>query len=255
MAIIIKKEREIQAMREGGEILAGIITEIGKIIQPGISTKKIDQLAEKLVFNSGGRAAFKGYQKFPANVCVSINNEIVHGIPSESKIIQEGDLVKVDIGLEYKGLITDMARTFPSGKISVEAQNLMKTTQEALNLGINQIKPGNKIYDYAKAVEDYAKIKNFSPCRNLVGHGVGKKIHEDPYIPNFISQAPEENIIFKKGMTLALEPMLNAGTYLTKMGKDGWVWKTQDGSLGAHFEDTIVVTENGCEILTRQKCA
>jgi len=251
MAIIIKKEKDIQVMREGGKLLAGIMNELEKIIQPGISTKEIDQLAEKLVFATGGQPAFLGYQKFPASICLSLNNEVVHGIPSNERTLQEGDLVKVDIGLIYKGMITDMARTFPVGKISAEAQNLMETTREALNLGIEMIKPGNTIGDYAKTVEDYAASRKFFTCRNLVGHGVGKKVHEDPYIPNFISGAPEEEIVFEKGMTLALEPMLNVGTYQVKMGQDGWVWETMDGSLSAHFEDTIVVTKDGCEVLTR----
>ena len=251
--IIIKSQAEIELMREGGKILAMVMNEMGKIITPGVNTLELDNLAEKIILSSGGIPAFKGYgdkrNPFPATVCTSINNEIVHGVPRKDQIVQEGDLVKLDIGIKYKGMITDMARTFPAGMISVEAQKLMDTTRECLDEGIKVIKAGAKLSDYSKAVERYVKSRGFSVVRDLVGHGVGKKLHEDPYIPNYYAKTRE--IIFKEGMTLALEPMINVGTHYIKLLNDGWTYATKDGKLSAHFEDTIVVTKDGTEILTR----
>jgi len=255
--IIIKSEKEIEAMREGGIILAKIMKEIGESIAPGKSTWKINKLAEELVFDNGGKAIFKGYGQesghpFPAGSCISLNDEVVHGIPKEDRIIHEGDLVKVDIGMKYKGMITDMARTFAVGKISEKAQKLMETTNRCLDLGIDKLKAGNTLGDYSKAVQKYSEGQGFSVIRALVGHGVGKELHEDPYIPNFASpKSPENKIVLKEGMTLALEPMLNEGNCNIKLGKDGWTYQTEDGKLSAHFEDTVVIREDGAEMLTR----
>ncbi|MFZ5982211.1 MAG: type I methionyl aminopeptidase [Patescibacteria group bacterium] len=254
--ILIKTDKEIASMREGGRRLAEIIEEIGRKILPGKSTLELDQLAEKLVFAKGGVPAFKGYGKesgkpFPGTICVSINQEVVHGIPKEEKIIQEGDLVTIDIGMKYEGMITDMARTYGAGKISREVQKIIEVSREALRLGETVLKDGIKLGDYSRAVEKYVHSKDFFVCRDLVGHGVGRELHEDPYVPNYVSGAPEEKIILKKNMTLALEPIINGGTYEVKLGRDGWVWETKDGSLSAQFEDTVVITEDGCEILTK----
>lgn len=251
--IIIKNEKEIEIMRQGGKILAGIMQEIGKMVAPGINTLELDKLAEKLVFDNGGHPVFKGYgdknNPYPATICASINSEIVHGIPSEKVIIADGDLIKIDIGMEWQGMITDMARTFAAGDISSEAKKILEVTKESLNQGISKIKAGTMLSDYSKAVEDYVTVFGFSPVRDLVGHGVGKILHEDPQIPNYTGW--KQKIVLQEGMTLALEPMINAGTYRIKISNDGWTYITEDGKLSAHFEDTVVVRKGRCEILTR----
>jgi methionyl aminopeptidase len=251
--IIIKSKKEIEVMREGGKILAEIMWRLGEIIFPGNNTFEINKLARELVLSRGGVPIFEGYgdkkRPFPAAVCTSINNEIVHGIPDKNRIICAGDLVKLDIGMKYHGMITDMARTYPVGEVSDEAKKLMETTRECLNAGIETIKAGAKLSDYSSAVEKYVKTQGFSVVRDLVGHGVGRELHEDPYIPNYFAKMRE--IILKEGMTLALEPMVNVGTHYIKLMSDGWTYATKDGKLSAHFEDTIVVTKSGAEILTR----
>ncbi len=252
--IIIKSKKEIELMREGGQRLGQIMERLGEIIAPGQNTFEINKLARKLVFDMGGTPIFEGYGEpgnaFPAAVCTSINSEIVHGIPKKERIIREGDIVKLDIGMKYKGLITDMARTYPAGKISDESQKLLDVTRECLDAGIKTIKAGAKLSDYGKTVENHAKANGFSVVRDLVGHGVGRELHEDPQIPNYYFPGMRE-IILREGMTLALEPMINAGTYYIKVLRDGWTYATKDGKLSAHFEDTIVVTKNGVDILTR----
>ncbi len=251
--IIIKSKKEIEAMREGGIILAEIMNRLGEMVVPGNNTEEINKLAKKLVFDMNGVPVFEGYgdpkNPYPAAVCVSINEEIVHGIPSSARIIKNGDIVKLDIGMKYENLITDMARTFPAGEISADVQKLLNATKESLNEGIKIIKAGVKLSDYSRTIEHYVKLQGFSVVRELVGHGVGKKLHEDPYIPNFDMHGKE--VILQAGMALALEPMVNAGTRYIKLLKDGWTYVTKDGKLSAHFEDTILVTENGAEILTR----
>lgn len=252
--IIIKSKKEIEVMRQGGKFLAQIMERLGEVIFPGQNTYEINKLARKLVFDIGGVPIFEGYGEsgnaYPATVCTSINDEIVHGIPKKERIIREGDLVKLDIGMKYKGLITDMARTFPAGKISPEAQKILDVTRTCLNEGIKTIKAGAKLSDYSRAVERFAKSQGFSIVRELVGHGVGKELHEDPQIPNYLTNMRE--IILAEGMTFALEPMINAGTHYIKIMPDGWTYATKDGKLSAHFEDTVVVTKSGVEILTRE---
>jgi methionyl aminopeptidase len=253
--IIVKTQKEIEAMREGGKILAGIMEKLGQEIAPGKSTQDLDKLAEELVFLAGGKPAFKGYgdQKnpYPATICASINDEVVHGIPDEKVIIEKGDILKIDIGMEYGGLITDMARTYPVGKISRRAEKILEATKKSLDAGILRLKAGADLRDYSRAVQSYAESEGFSPVHDLVGHGVGRILHEDPIILNYIPKKNQERIILKAGMTLALEPMINEGTFEIKLGEDGWVYLTADGKLSAHFEDTVVITEDGCEILTR----
>lgn len=253
--IIIKSQKEIESMRRGGKILASIMEEIGKEVAPGKNTLELDKLAEKLVFDNGGTPAFKGYgdkdNPFPATICASINNEIVHGVPSEDKIIKAGDIIKIDMGIKYEGMITDMARTFAVGEISSEAHKLMEATREGLNKGIAEIKAGAKLSEYSKAVENYVQSFGFSVIRDLVGHGVGSILHEDPPIPNYYRKEKKE-IILKEGMTIALEPMINIGSWEIKLGDDGWTYETTDGKLSAHFEDTVLVKKNGYEILTRK---
>ncbi|OGI28407.1 MAG: type I methionyl aminopeptidase [Candidatus Moranbacteria bacterium RIFOXYA12_FULL_44_15] len=249
--IVIKNVQEIEAMREGGRILAGIMDEIGKNIAPGTNTHEIDQLARKLVFDSGGVPIFEGYgtPPFPSSVCASINSEVVHGIPRRDRIVQEGDIVKIDIGMKFKGMITDMARTFEAGKVSPAARKLVNATRESLDEGIRRIKAGAKLSEYSAAVDSYVRSHGFSAVRELVGHGVGRELHEDPQILNYKAKGKE--VILKEGMTLALEPMINEGTHYIKLMGDGWTYATRDGKLSAHFEDTVVVKKGGCEILTR----
>lgn len=252
--IIIKSEKEIATMREGGKILAFVMEQLGREVAVGKNTFAIDALAEKLILEAGGTPIFKGYGKesgnpFPATICASINDEIVHGIPSKTRILRDGDIFKIDIGMRYKGMVTDMARTFAVGKISIEAQKIVDVTRECLNVGIEKIKAGQPLSDYSIAVQQYVEAQGFSVVRDLVGHGVGKQLHEDPHIPNYKSN--EREIILKEGMTLALEPMINVGTYRIKLKPDNWTYATVDGKLSAHFEDTVVVTKDGAEILTR----
>lgn len=251
--IIIKTPDEIAIMREGGKKLAGIMNELEKIVRPRQNTHDINKLARELVFDIGGVPIFEGFGEeknpYPATVCTSINSEIVHGIPKKDRILEVGDIIKLDIGLKYKGLITDMARTFAVGKISPETYKLLNTTKESLDLGIKKISSGGKLSDYSAAVESYVRSRGFSVVKELIGHGVGHELHEDPQIPNYKTMGRE--IILKEGMTLALEPMINEGTPKIKLMEDGWTYETADGKLSAHFEDTIVVTKNGCEILTR----
>lgn len=252
--VIIKSENEIALMREGGKQLAMIMEELGKLVAPGRNTHEIDERARALIFELDGIPVFEGYgpedNPYPATVCVSLNSEIVHGIPRRDRVIKVGDIVKIDIGMRYKGMVTDMARTFAAGKISPQAHKLMKTTAEALNAGISQIKAGAKLSDYSSAVDSYVRSRGFSIIRELVGHGVGRELHEDPQIPNYKFRG--RDLVLKEGMTLALEPMINEGTHYIRIMKDGWTYVTADGKLSAHFEDTIVVKKNGAEILTRR---
>ena len=251
--IIIKSKEEIGLMREGGKLLARIMDELGQIIVPGENTFAINKLARKLVFDIGGIAVFEGYggpdNPYPAAVCISINNEIVHGIPREDRIIAEGDIVKLDIGMRYKGMVTDMARTFPAGEINKKARRIMETTKGCLDEGIRKIKAGEPLCNYGRTVEYFAKRSGYSVVRDLVGHGVGRELHEDPQILNYDGRGNE--MILREGMTLALEPMINEGRPEIGILEDGWTYVTRDGKLSAHFEDTVLVTKQGAEILTR----
>lgn len=252
--IIIKTPKEIEIMREGGKNLAGIMDEIGKMAKPGNNTHEIDELARKLIFDMGGIPIFEGYgdpeNPYPGAVCASVNFEVVHGIPRKDRILKEGDILKIDIGMKYKDLVTDMSRTFPVGKVSEEAWKLMKATKESLDRGIGKLKAGAKLSEYSIAVESFIRSRGFSIIRELVGHGVGRELHEDPQIPNYKSHM--RDVVLKEGMTLALEPMINVGTAKIRLARDGWTYETADKKLSAHFEDTVVITKGGCEILTRR---
>lgn len=254
MGISVKTVEEIQIMREAGKKLALVMDEIGKEVKVGTKTSELDKLAEKLVFDNGGRPAFKGYggkaNPFPATLCISINNEIVHGIPDDEKILKDGDILKIDIGMEYEGFFVDMARSFAIGKVSFAAQNLISAAEQSFWEGIKNLKEGAMLSDYSKAVEGYISETGFYIVRSLVGHGIGKELHEDPQIPNYFDKnMPDYEL--KEGMTLALEPMINEGTYQTQVGKDGWVFETADGKLSAHYENTVLITKEGVEVLTK----
>ena len=254
--IAVKSKEEIRIMREGGRILAGILEKLRAEVKPGTSAAKLDELARELVFSFGARPSFLGYvpngreQGYPAALCVSINDEIVHGLPEKNKIISEGDLVKLDLGVEYQKLHTDATIMVGVGKISPVARKLMKATEECLYLGIDAIAPGKKLFDYARAVEDHAEQNGFSVVRDLVGHGVGYSIHEPPQVLNYYHKKLG-NIILEEGITLALEPMINEGGSEIVLDDDNWTYKTRDGKLNGHWEHTVAVTKDGCEILTK----
>ncbi|MFA5926007.1 MAG: type I methionyl aminopeptidase [Parcubacteria group bacterium] len=254
--MIIKSKEEIEIMREGGRILAETLQRVGEKIKSGISAFELDKLVKELVFSMGGRPSFLGYKPggygegYPAALCVSVNDEIVHGLPLENKIIQEGDLVKLDLGVEYKKLNTDATIMVGVGKLSDTAKKIMEVTRECLDFGIKEIRPGNRLSDYGRAVQNHAEKNGFTVVRDLVGHGVGKEVHESPQILNYYHKRLG-NMELKEGMTLALEPMVNEGDYEIVLAEDGWTYKTADGKLNGHWEHTVAVTKNGCEILTK----
>ncbi|MDD5396482.1 MAG: type I methionyl aminopeptidase [Candidatus Moranbacteria bacterium] len=254
MSIHIKSEFELNIMRRAGKALAEVMREIEAEVCPGVSTMQIDKLAEELILRSGGTPAFKGYgdrsNPFPATICASINDEIVHGIPSDDRILEEGDIFKVDLGIEIEGFYSDMARTFAVGKISNEAQKLIEITEKSFWKGIKNLKAGAKLSDYSKAAQQTIESAGFSVVKNLVGHGIGRNLHEDPQVPNYFEKGFRD-LVLQEGMTLALEPMVNVGTHLNSIGPDGWVFLTADRKLSAHYENTILITKNGVEVLTQ----
>ncbi len=255
MSILVKDEKDISDMREAGKKLAKIMGELEFLARPNVSTLEIDKLAEKLVFDFGGKPAFKGYVAesgipFPATICASLNEEIVHGIPRKDAVLREGDLLKIDIGMKYQDVFVDMARTFlVGGANNKQARRLMEVVKKAFWEGIRQMKAGKKISDYSKAVQKLVEKNNFSVVRSLVGHGIGRNLHEDPQIPNYYNRKFQD-VRLASGMTLALEPMINAGKHEIILDRDGWTFKTMDGSLSAHYENTVVVTESGADVLT-----
>ncbi len=247
--VTIKSPREISLMKEAGRIAAMAHKAVKEAIKPGISTYELDQIAEKVIRDNGATPSFKGYNGFKGSICASINEVVVHGIPSRTKILKEGDIISVDIGACYKGYHGDVCYTYPVGKISLEDELLLKATEDALYVGLSKIKAGVHLGDVSNAIEEHAHKFNFSIVEEFTGHGVGSKLHEDPYIPNFGKK--NTGIILKPGMTLAIEPMVNAGKKYVKILKDGWTTVTIDGKKSAHFEHSIVVLEDGYEILTK----
>jgi len=247
--IDLKSEKEIELIAKSAEILSEVLIKMKEMIKPGITTEEIDGLARKMVKDHGVKAAFLGYRGYPAAVCVSVNEEVVHGIPSSKIKLKEGDIVSLDFGVEREGFFSDAALTVPVGKISGRAQKLIKVTQEALLKGIDMAKPGNRISDISAAVQRYVEANGFSVVRDLCGHGVGRKVHEEPMIPNF--GKPGQGPLIQPGMVLALEPMVNAGSYEVATLDDDWTVVTMDGDVSAHFEHTVAVREYGPVILTR----
>ena len=248
--IKIKSPEEIKIMAEGGKILASIMKELEKKVRPGITTKELDRFAESLILKSGGKCSFKGYQDFPACLCTSINEEIVHAVPS-NRVLKEGDIISLDLGILYKGFHTDMAITIPVGKIDPEVQRLMRVTKKALKRGIKKVRPGNTFGDIGNTIQRYVESQGFNVVRDLCGHGIGKELHEEPKILNYGKRHSGEEI--KEGMTFCLEPMVTIGDWKLKKSKNGHGYETADGSLSAHFEHTIAVTKKGCQILTELK--
>lgn len=248
MSVTIKSNREIELMREAGRILAMVHEELEKAIRPGITTKEIDRLGEELIRSYGCIPSFLNYNGYPASICVSVNDEVVHGIPSKKRILREGDIVSLDAGVIYKGYHSDAARTHAVGEISKEAQRLIDVTRESFFEGIKYAKAGNHLYDISKAIQDYVEGNGFSVVRDLVGHGIGSALHEDPQIPNFRQRG--RGLKLQPGMTLAIEPMVNIGAYDVWWLEDDWTVVTQDESLSAHYENTILITEGEPEILS-----
>lgn len=244
--IYLKSKREIEIMDRANKIVHKVLDALEDAIRPGIKTKELDKISEEITVKEGGIPAFKNYHGYPASLCVSVNDEVVHGIPSE-KTLKEGDIVSLDFGVLYQGYYGDAARTCPVGQISTEDERLINVTKKSLELGIKQAKEGAKISDISKAVEDYVTRNDFSVVRDYVGHGIGKNLHEEPQVPNFYTEKLTYPI--KCGMVLAIEPMVNAGKSDVYTEKDGWTVKTKDGKKSAHFEYSIAVTENGPVIL------
>lgn len=248
MAVTIKSEREIELMREAGKILAKTHNELEKALKPGMTTWDIDHLGEEIIRSYGCIPSFKNYCGYPASICVSVNDEVVHGIPSKDRILQDGDIVSLDAGLIHAGYHSDAARTHAVGNISEEAKRLIEVTKQSFFEGIKLAVPGNHLFDISEAIQKYVESNGYSVVRDLVGHGIGTHLHEDPQIPNFKQR--RKGMKLRPGMTLAIEPMVNEGSYDVVWLDDDWTVVTEDGSLAAHYENTIVITEDGCEILT-----
>ena len=248
MSVTIKTAREIELMREAGRLLEKVHDELADFVKPGISTLDIDRFGGKLIRSLGCTPNFLNYNGYPASICVSVNDEVVHGIPKKNRILQEGDIVSLDAGLIYKGYHSDAARTHAVGKISPEAQQLINVTRESFFEGIKYAKAGNHLHDISAAIGNYAGQFGYGVVRDLVGHGIGTHLHEDPQIPNFPQKRRGIRLI--PGMTLAIEPMINQGRADVEWLDDDWTVVTQDGSLSAHYENTILITEDEPEILT-----
>ena len=245
----IKSAREVKIMRQASHIVATVLREVMGMVEPGQTTGDIDAYAEKRIREMGATPSFKGYHGFPASICASINNEVVHGIPSSNRVIRQGDLLKVDTGAYFEGYHGDSCITVCVGESSAEAQTLSRVAQESLMAGLSQVKAGNTLLDIAGAVEDHVKANGFSVVEDYTGHGVGRNLHEEPSVFNFrTDELP--NVTLRPGMTLAIEPILNAGSKACRTLKDRWTVVTRDGSLSAQWEHTVLVTSDGCEILT-----
>lgn len=247
MTIKIKTREEIEIIKEGGKILAGIIKELKDISKQGISTKELDKFAEEAILKAGAKPAFKGFRGYPATLCASINQVIVHGLPSDYKL-KEGDILSLDLGLKYKGYFTDMAITFPIGRTTPEIERLIKITKKSLKRGIKKVRPGNTFGDIGNTIQRYVESQGFNVVRDLCGHGIGKELHEEPQILNFGKR--HKGPLLREGMVFCIEPMVTAGSFEIKKSADGQGWETKDGSLSSHFEHTVAVRSNGCEVLT-----
>ena len=245
--IILKNEREAFGMRAAGGVASSVLRDVCDWINPGMSTKEIDGYAADRIKSYGGKSAFLGYRKYPCNVCLSVNNEVVHGLAGDRRI-QFGDIVSIDVGVSYDGFIGDNARTIAVGGCDVLAQKLIDVTEKSLYEGIGKAVPGNKVVDISRAVQSYVEQNGFSVVREFVGHGVGRTMHEEPQVPNFVDGKSSPKL--RPGMTLAIEPMVNAGSSAVEILRDGWTVVTKDGQPSAHFEHTVLVTESEPEILT-----
>ena len=246
--VVLKTSRELGIMKEACRISAGALQTVGKAVEPGVTTAELDALAEKYIRSQGGVPNFKNYHGYPATACISVNNEVIHGIPSGKRVLKAGDIVSVDLGAMFNGYHGDNAATFACGDVSDEAKRLMQTTKDALYEGIKAATAGSRIGDISSAVQRTVEAAGFSVVRQYVGHGIGTQLHEAPEVPNFGTAG--RGIRLLPGMTLAIEPMVNAGGYDVKVLPDGWTVLTKDGSLSAHFEHTVVITPDGPKIMT-----
>ena len=251
--ISIKTKKEIEIMREGGRILSGVMEELVKKVQPGVSTEELDRVAETLIFKSGTTPAFKGYQGFPATLCASVNHQIVHAVPSDYKL-KKGDILSLDLGIKYKGFFADMALTIPvrdrvSDSFEPEKLRLIRVTKKALKLAIKKARAGNTIGDIGNTIQRYVESQGFNVVRELCGHGIGKELHEEPQILNYGKRHKGEKI--KEGMTFCIEPMVTVGDWHIKKSPDGFGYETRDGSLSCHFEATVAIEEKGAILLTK----
>lgn len=247
--IVLKTSKELALMKEACVIAAGALKAAGEAVRPGISTYEINRIAHKFITDAGAVPTFLGYNGYPAATCISINDVVIHGIPSKSQIVKEGDLVSIDVGATYNGYVGDNAATFGAGELSPEAKRLSDTTRESLYKGIEAAVAGGRIGDIGHAVQSYCEERGYSVVRTFTGHGVGTQMHEDPSVPNF--GTPGRGVRLLPGMTIAIEPMINMGVKDVKQMPDGWTIKTRDGKLSAHFEHTIAITADGPVILTR----
>lgn len=251
--IYLKNKEEIQKMQSAAQVVVEALRKMRENVVPGVSTWDLDRIAEDLAVSKGAKPAFKGYSSYPASVCFAVNSEVVHGIPSKKNILKEGDIVGLDFGVILDDFYGDSAITVPVGGISSEAEKLLSVTEESLMRGIKEARPGNRLYDISAAIQGYVEGEGFSVVRSFVGHGIGKKLHEDPQVPNFVPDNGNNGrgMKLKPGMVMAIEPMVNIGRPDVKILKDGWTAVTVDGTLSAHFEHTVAVTENGPLVLTQ----
>ncbi len=247
--VILKSLQEIEKIRRACLIVANVLEIIRTKVQAGVTTKELDNFAEQFIRDAGAKPAFKGYRGYPCSLCTSVNEQVVHGIPSQGVMLKQGDIISIDVGAVVDGFYGDAAITVPVGSISNEAVRLIRITKESLLKGIAEARPGNRLYDISAAVQSHVEAHGFSVVREFVGHGIGRSLHEDPQIPNFGDRGGGPRI--KTGMVLAIEPMVNAGGCVTRVKEDGWTAVTADGSLSAHFEHTIAVMDDGPLILTR----
>ena len=246
--VILKQPDEIDKARASNRIVSEVLNILREKVKPGVTTRELDKMAEGVAEKRGAKPAFKGYRGYPFSLCTSVNDEVVHGMPS-NRILVEGDIVGLDFGIYHQGLYGDAAITLPVGKVGEQAANLMQVTEQSLYSAIKQVCAGNRLGDISAAVQETVEAAGYSIVRDFVGHGVGKSLHEDPQIPNFGKKG--RGIELKKGMILAIEPMVNAGQYKVKILSDGWTVITADGSLSAHFEHSVAITDNGPEILSK----
>ena len=246
--VVLKHADEIEKARASNRIVAEVLSVLREKVKPGLTTRELDKIAEGITEKRGAKPAFKGYRGYPFSLCTSVNEEVVHGMPS-NRVLMEGDIIGLDFGVYYQGLYGDSAVTIPVGKVDDQAVRLMQVTEQSLYMAINQACAGNRLGDISAAVQETAESSGYSVVRDFVGHGIGKSLHEDPQIPNFGKKG--RGIELKRGMILAIEPMINAGKYKVKILPDGWTVVTADGSLSAHFEHSVAITDNGPEILSK----
>jgi methionyl aminopeptidase len=249
--IVCRSAKELDQMREAGRLVGEVLTELMAHVAPGVTTADLDALAEKRIMRAGAVPAFKGYHGYPATICASINEEVIHGIPSGRRVLNEGDVVSIDVGASLNGYYADSAMTLPVGQVSEDAATLLRVTEESLYKAIECVKPGGRISDIGHAVQHHVEAYGFSVVREFVGHGIGQRMHEEPQVPNY--GEPGRGPRLAEGMVLAIEPMVNAGKPAVKVLPDGWTAVTRDGGLSAHFEHTVAVTANGPWILTARE--